>query len=263
MSIRTKRFGNPGVVAQGMLAPSGYFQDHVDPFVQSTVRPAGSILVESPGYDTIRPGKNRFQGKGPTGGFKPMRFAEDVGGTGAAISIRPNSGDDTAGDIQEIADTEWIPDTMREGSMIIADREHNPDIASRLHQGMNTLVDMGDRDSNRPLSKSRWLVNPIGMFRADLQESPAITVAATVGLVVLLHILATDVERQYRGYRGGGLGSTITSVPAAGVSGGGEAAGDAVDKIGKAADNAVNKIEKVTDDAVGAISKAASSATGA
>ena len=54
MPMKQQRFANPGVVAQGMLAPSGYFQDAVDPVVQSTVRPFGTLLKPSPGVDSIR-----------------------------------------------------------------------------------------------------------------------------------------------------------------------------------------------------------------
>lgn len=252
--MANQRFRNRGVVAQGMLAPSGYVDTHPDPFVQSTTRPAGSLLQESPGYDTIRPGRNRFQGKGPTGGFRPMEFAEDVGGSGAVLSVVP-------GDVEQIAATEWLPedpDSLPEGSVIVADRSHPEGIATRLHQGLDTLTDMGDRHPDRPLSKNPWLINPVGMFRSDLQERPVYTVIATVGLVTLLSVLAHDFERQYRGYRGRGegLASEAAAPPAAAAATGGQASGDAVEKVGNATDDAVSKIGKVADDAVSAIEKA-------
>lgn len=256
--MKNRRFRNPGVVAAGMLAPSGYYETYPDASVQSTTRPAGTLLVESPGYDSIRPGKNRFQGKGPTGGFRPMEFAEDVGGGGAALAVTP-------GDTTQIEASEWLPEDPDSiaGSMVISDRKHRPGYATRLHEGLDTLADMGDRDPDRPLSKSRWLHNPVTMYRADLKESPAITVGATIGLVVLIHILATDAERQYRAYRGGGGGPVreVANVPAAAASGGGEAVGDAVTKIGDAADKAVNRIEQATDSAVDKISNTVKSAT--
>jgi hypothetical protein len=255
----SQRFKNKAVIAQGMLAPSGYYQNVPDPVVQSTTRPAGTLLKSSPGYDSIRPGKNRFQGKGPTGGFRPQTFAEDVGGTGAALSITP--GDTTQNDV-----TEWLPedeDSMQlsEGSMIISDRRDiGGDVASILHGGQKTIPDMGDRAPHRPLSRSRWLVNPVGMFRADIQESPAITVAATIGFIVLVGYIANDAERQFRSRRGRGAGgavaASIETPPAVagdtaeqGVKKVSDATDDAVDKIGKAADAAVTAIEDTAKDA--------------
>lgn len=248
-----RRFHNPAVVAQGMLAPSGYYQDVPDPVVQSTTRPAGTLLKSSPGYDTIRPGKNRFQGKGPTGGFRPWQLAEDVGGTGAALSVIPG---DTS--LDEV--TEWLPedeDSMQmkaEGGMIIADRRDiGGAVATALHEGLNTIPDMGDRTMGRPLSKSKWLVNPVGMFRADLQESPAITVAASVGLVVIIGYLANDAERQWRARRGHGAGGAVAASVETPVAVTGDAAADSVKRVSDAADQAVGKIGDAADAAVSAI----------
>lgn len=249
------RFKNPSVIAQGMLAPSGYNQTGVDPFVQSTARPAGALLAPSPGYDSVRVGKNRFQGKGPTGGFRRMEFAEDIGGTGATLAITP-------GDTASIAASEWLPEDPDSltGGMVIADRTLKPGFAQELHEGLRTIPDMGDRDPSRPLSRSQWLYNPIGMFRKDFQESPAITVGATVALVILLHVLATDAERQYRGYRGRGVTAATVGVPAAAVSTGGEETSKAVNDIVGAADTAVKRIEQAAEGAVNAITDTANKA---
>lgn len=254
------RFKNPGVVAQGMAYPSGLAQTAVDPVVQSTTRPAGTLLKSSPGYDSIRVGKNRFQGKGPSGGFRRQEFAEDIGGTGAALSVVP--GDTSQNDV-----TEWLPedqDSLTEGDMIIADRSHGGaigEVAHGLHEALGVLPDMGDRDVSRPLSKSKWLVNPVDMFRADLRESPAITVAATVGLVSILTYLARDAERQFRS-RGGNGSVTDTTVAAAetppvvagdaaetGVKAVNDATKDAVTAIGDATKEAVSAIQDTAKDA--------------
>jgi hypothetical protein len=248
--MANQRFKNKGIVAQGMLAPSGYFQTITDPVVQSTTRPAGTILKSSPGYDSIRPGKNRFQGKGPSGGFRPWEFAEDVGGTGAALSVIPGSTS-----IDDV--TEFLPedeDSMVEGSMIISDRTNiGAAVASVLHEGQNTIPDMGDRSPGRPLSRSKWLVNPVGMFRADLQESPAITVAASIGFIVLIGYIANDAERQFRSRRGNGVGGLAAASIETPVAVTGDAAGDSVKRVSEAADSAVEKIGKAADAAVEAI----------
>ena len=255
------RFKNPAVIAQGMAYPSGLAQTAVDPVVQSTSRPAGTLLKSSPGYDSIRVGKNRFQGKGPSGGFRMQQFAEDIGGTGAALAVIP-------GNTSRNEVTEWLPedqDSLEEGDMIIADRSHGgavgAGIAHGLHEALDVLPDMGDRHVDRPLSKSKWLVNPLGMFRADLRESPAITVGATAGLVMLLTYLARDAERQYRSRRGGGTvtDSTAAAVqtPVATTS---DAAEDGVKAIGDAADKAVEAITDAGKEAVNAIKDTAESA---
>lgn len=256
------RFKNPAVVAQGMAYPSGLAQTAVDPVVQSTTRPAGSLLKSSPGYDSIRVGKNRFQGKGPTGGFRMQRFAEDIGGTGAALAVVP--GDTSQNDV-----TEWLPedqDSLEEGDMVIADRTHGGavgnDIARALHEARGVLPDMGDREVTRPLSRSKWLQNPVDLFRADLKESPAITVATTAGLIMLITYLARDAERQYRN-RGGGRGNvTDTTVAAAGTPVGtaGDAAQDGVKAISDAANDAVKVIGDATKEAVSAVKDTADSA---
>lgn len=258
------RFHNKAVLPQGMLAPSGYYQDAVDPVVQSTVRPFGTLLPPSPGYDSVRVGKNRFQGKGPTGGFRQMEFAEDIGGTGAALAVVP-------GDTSQIEASEWLPedeDSFPEGSMIVSDRAQAGSSASEasgfaaeLHEGMATIADMGDRHPARPLSKSQWLVNPIGLFRADYRESPAITVAATGALVCLLTYIARDFERNFSARRGGGgVAADTAAAETAPVNTATDVAQDGVKKVSDATDEAVNQIGNATEEAVRKISDAADAA---
>lgn len=250
------KFFNSGIVAQGMLAPSGYVNPAVDPVVQSTTRPAGTLLKASPGYDTIRPGKNKFQGKGPTGGFRAWRFAEDVGGTGAALSVIPG---DTS--LDEV--TEWLPedpDSMPEGNMIVADRKTPTNLATYMHEGLDTIADMGDRDIARPLSKSKWLQNPLDLFRADLKEKPAVTVAATIGLIVIIGYVSNDAERQFRSRRGRTLGSTAAATVETPPRVATDAVEDSVKKIGDATDNAVSKIGAAADAAVSAVEDTAKAA---
>lgn len=250
---------NKSSVPSGMLAPSGLAQTLVNPAVQSTTRPPGTLLAPSPGYDSVRAGKNVFQGRGPTGGFKPLTFAEDVGGTGSVLSVVP-------GQTSAIDASSWLPeslDSLPEGSLIIADRTHEPGFAQRLHEAYGTIPDMGDRIASRPLSRG-ILSNPIGLFRTDYQEHPAMTVLATGALVWLISVIARDAERMINGYRPRSVGTAVSEPVAAVPETAGDitkqitdATGEAVNRIGQAADSAVNKISSATESAVNKIDNAA------
>lgn len=235
-----------------MLAPSGLVQDDPNPAVQSTTRPGGTLLQPSPGYDTIRLGKNVFQGRGHTGGFRPLTYAEDIGGTGAALAVIP-------GDTSPIEASEWVG--APEGAVIISDRptEGARGFAEILHEAYNTIPDMGDRTADRPRSVSTFLGNARAMYR----HSPAVTVAAALGALMLINIVARDVERSVGGYRPRGVASAVTDVPAAGASAGGNVTRDVADQtsdslkqIGQAADKAVADIGRAADEAVGKIERA-------
>lgn len=243
---------NKSAVPAGMLAPSGLAQDTVSPAVQSTTRPGGTLLQPSPGYDTIRLGKNQFQGRGHTGGFRPMTFAEDIGGTGAALGVIP-------GDTTPLEASEWVD--AGEGAVIISDRptEGARGFAEVLHEAYGTIPDMGDRTADRPRSVSTFL----GSVQAAYRHSPAITVAAALGALMLINIIARDVERSAGGYSPRGVGSAVTDVPAAGASAGGNVTKDVADQtstslkqIGDAADKAVQDIGRAADGAVSRIERA-------
>jgi hypothetical protein len=236
-----------------MLNPSGLAQDDVNAAVQSTTRPGGTLLQPSPGYDTIRLGKNRFQSnRGHTGGFRPMTFAEDIGGTGAALAVIP-------GDTAPIEASEWVG--QGDGAVIISDRptEATSGFAEILHEAYNTIPDMGDRTADRPRSVQHWL----GQARAMYRHSPAVTVAAALGALMLVNIVARDVERSASGYRPRGVGSAVTDAPAAATQAGGssvddvaKAGSDAMRGIGEAADKAVADIGRAADSAVSRIERA-------
>lgn len=250
---------NRSTIPQGMLAPSGLEPTVVNPNAQMTTRPFGTLLPPSPGYDSVRAGKNIFQRGVPSGGFRPMTFAEDVGGTGAAISITP--GDTTAEEV-----TEWLPespDSLPNGAMVISDRVAEPGFASNLHEGYNTIPDMGDRTAARPLSRGlAGLRNPVALIRKDWAEDPAITLLGCSMIVILIAMIENDLKRAYRSNRGRGLASSATAVPAAGAETAGNVTAEAMDDIGKAADTAIEKIEQATDTAVSAIKDAGNTVTG-
>lgn len=235
-----------------MLAPSGYAQTAVNPAVQSTTRPPGTLLPPSPGYDSVREGKTVFQGHGPTGGFRPLEFAEDVGASGAAISITP-------GDTSQIESSSWLPDEsgeIQEGTMIVSDRNPVKRVAHRLHEGNFTIPDMGDRHPGRPLTMA-WLKNPISVFDKDYRERPVFTVLAASALVALAYIVGNDLEREYKSRRGGGVASEAAAVPESGAATGGDEVDRATKAITSAAETAVDKIGKVADDVAATIKSAA------
>lgn len=238
---------NRATIPQGMLAPSGLEQAHINPDVQATVRPGGTLLHPSPGYDSIRIGKNIFQGRGHSGGFRAQEFAEELGGTGAALSVTP-------GYTTAVEASEWLPegtDSLPEGTMIISDRVHEPGFATRLHQAYGTIPDMGDRHPERPLSRA--LTNPFGMIRQDYHEHPVVTVLAAAAFVGLVKMVGTEFERGFARYRRGGPVTTVTAAPAAAAETGGNVAADTVDAIGEAGNKAVQAIEDAGKQAVDAI----------
>lgn len=233
---------NRMTVPAGMLHPAGLDETVVNPNVQATTRPAGTLLRPSPGYNTVREGKNIFQGAGPTGGFRPMEFAEDVSGSGAALSVVP-------GDVSTLPDTEYLPDAV-----LVADRKLNPGWASWLHEGMGTMPDMGDRTAARPLSTAFWQnLNPTSVLRSEYQKSPVLSVLMGAGLVYVVYLLGSEFERQVKSDSRGGVGSAVTSVPASAAQTTGDVTSDTIKKIGDAGDNAVKAIENATDKAIDAI----------
>jgi hypothetical protein len=251
------RFRNKSTIPQGMLAPSGLDPTVVNPNVQMTTRPYGTLLVPSPGYDTIRAGKNKFQRGVPSGGFREMTFAEDLGGTGALLAVVP-------GDTTAIEASEWLPespDSLPKGDMIISDRgsSQEPGFASSLHEAYDTIPDMGDRTRGRPLSWAAFTQNPVRALRADWAEDPAMTLLGCVAIVLLIGLIETDAKRAYRANRGRGVASEVTAVPAAGAQVSGDATAEALDKIGAAADDAVNKISDAASKAVDTITDTAKS----
>lgn len=246
---------NASTVPQGMLAPNGYVDTPVDPFVQATTRPPGTLLAPSPGFDSIRQGKNRFQGRGPTGGFRRMTFAEDLGGSGAALSVVP-------GETSAIDATEWVegtPGLTPEGTVLIADRSLDPGYASYLHEGMNSLPDMGDRHPDRPLTKSAasWVWHPAMMFKDEYRQNPVVAVLAAVGGVMVVTLIANDIEKEYKSRRGRGI-TGAAETPAAASR---DVSDTGVDSVADATKKAVGEIEKVTNGAIDAISGAAKDAT--
>lgn len=245
--IRTR-----GVIPSGMLAPSGYEDTPVDPAIQSTTRPPGSLLASSPGFETIREGKNIFQagGKGTTGGFRPNETAEDIGGSGAALSVIP-------GDVSRIEAVDWLPDDegdIDEGTVIVADRGKTKRFAHILHESERVLPDMGDRSPGRPRSRS-FLFNPIDVFREDYKENRVVAVLAATGIVVLAYMIGDDLEREYKSRKGKGVVGSAEAVPPATAATGGDVIDKAGDAIGKVVDGALESITKATDSAVGVIEK--------
>lgn len=185
-----------------------------------------------------------------------MEFAEDVGGSGAAISIVP-------GDTSQIASSEWLPEDpeqIDEGSFIIADRNTQVGgTAMTKHEARHIIPDMGDRSPGRPLSRLMWQ-HPVKMLREDYAANPVVTVLASVGFVIIAKIVGDDLEREYRSRRGGGIVSDTVAVPASGTA----VSGDEIDKvttaISDAGDKAVQAIGDAADAAVDSVNEAGKAA---
>lgn len=242
------KIGNKSTIPQGMLYPNGVVDTPVDPFVQATTRPAGTLLAPSPGYDSIRKGKNQFQGKGPTGGFRPMTYAEDIGGTGAALSVIP-------GNTSEIEATEWLGETpgqtAREGAFIIADRTLQPGYAKSIDDAYNTFPDMGDRTPGRPVSRAAlgWVYHPAATFKSAYKQNPATAVLAGVALVGVAWTVGDWIEGSIRGR---GLARTAER-PAAES---GKIDNTGIGAIEDAVKKAIGTVEDATNQAISAIGNA-------
>lgn len=247
------KFRNKSTIPQGMLAPSGILLQPVNPAVQATTRPPGTILQPSPGYDSVRTGKNIFQGKGPAGGFRPTHFAEEIGGTGAAISVTPGDPSSVPSD----PGSEMLP--VARDSIVIADRQLNPGWATKLHGGQMTIPDMGDRSDSRPRSKSTWAaLNPVSYLSAEYKKSPLVAVGMGGALVYVVYLVAGEVERKFSPRR---VASDGASLSESGARDAGEVSSDVIRKIGDAGDDAVKAIREATEKAVDTVKSTAKTVT--
>lgn len=184
-----------------------------------------------------------------------MDFAEDVGGTGAAVALVP-------GDVSQLEDTRWLPTDegqIIEGAMIISDRGHKSRFAHILHEAEHIIPDMGDRHPDRPLS--RWARHPGQMLKEDYQKNPVVTVVAAAGTVFLLWIVANDLEREYKAKRGKGVAAAAEAVPTSAANTGADEVDKVTKAIGDATEKAVEKIGKAADTAVGTVEDAAKTVT--
>jgi hypothetical protein len=198
-----------------------------------------------------------LRGKGPTGGFLPFEFAEDIGGSGTATGMI------VPGDVSSVADTEWLPEDPEQiegGSFVIADRGVQIGAPAMIkHEGERVLADLGDRSPGRPLSRSFW-EKAGATLKGDYQQNPVVTVLVGAGIVALAYMIGSDAEGQYRRRRGNSVASAGVAVPAAGAATAGDETDKAANAVADAGDKAVKAIQDAADTAVGAVREAGETA---
>src|SRR4051794_3629937 len=198
-----RRGSSPNVsLASGDLFPNGVGLNPANPDVQATVRPFGWLFRPSAGFNSVAVGAHRLDIGHPHGqgiDFSPVRLAEDLsrdprGPEGPPLLVEPGKPGTYPGDRVDLADVPGSEYLDGEGrlpadladenrGMYLADREGGPPPGSgRLHEGLRSVPDMGDRDPFRPLTREAagYLHNPVGMFRSEWHDDPvkAVGIAA-------------------------------------------------------------------------------------
>jgi hypothetical protein len=259
------QFGQSVAIPSGAVYPDGLAVTQADPIIQASVRPEGSYFGKSEGYETIRPGRSRFQhNKGKGIHFTATRAAENL----SMPSSLPVMVDiTTAPDHVDVAD---IPGSAELGPGGVSDEANrillaeSTDMASTggnvRHAGTKTLPDMGDREAHRPLSQIfHGFADPVDMFRAQYAKNPTVAVGAAAVLVGAAYMIARDFERTYRSRRSAAASGGGVTAAAAPVGGGAAAAVDTSGNVvEKAADTVVAAGEAVADGAAAVVETAGS-----
>lgn len=278
--LTTKSSSRTGVgIPSGAVYPDGLPLTEANPVIQASVRPEGSYFTKSAGYETIRPGKSRFQhNKGMGIHFTASRYAEDL----AMPATLPVMVDiTTAPDHVDIADIPGSENLDMNGQASEEDRilvsegnEMAPVGGAVRHRGTKTLADMGDREAHRPLSQVfHNLADPVELFKQEYAKNPVMALGAAGVIVGVVYMVARDFERSYRSRSrsarsGGGVvtdAAPVAAAPAAAVDTSGnvvekaaDTAAAAVESVADAAGAVVetvgSTVEKVADDAASAIS---------
>lgn len=253
-------------IPSGSIYPDGLPMTEADPVIQASVRPEGSYFAKSQGYETIRPGRTRFQNnKGRGIHFTLLRYAENVTQPDTLpVMVNITTGPDHA----DIAELPGSGDLTMDGRITAMDQrilagESNsmaPVGGDVAHRGTKTLPDMGDREAHRPLSQIfHGMADPVELFRAEYAKNPVIAVAAAGAVVSVVYMIARDFERSYRSRdaaarQGGGVvtdAAPVAAVPAA-------AADTSGNVVVKAADTVVEAVETVADGAEAVVEATAS-----
>lgn len=265
-------------IASGSIYPDGLPMTEANPDIQKSVRPEGSYFAKSIGYESIRPGRTRYQHSHGMGiHFTPLRLAEDI----TQLGVNPVMVDVTTGpDHADVAD---IPGSAELGPGGVSDVRNRiligesdmatPEGAIIRHRGTKTLPDMGDREPHRPLSSVfHGFADPVEMFQTQYAKNPTVAVGAAAVAIGVIYMIARDFERSYRARsatarRGGGVTATaapVAAAPAAAADSSGntvekvadsaaevvEAAGDGVAAVVETAGSTVEKVTETAADAV-------------
>lgn len=253
-------------IPSGAVYPDGLPLTEANPVIQASVRPEGSYFAKSAGYETIRPGRSRFQhNKGMGIHFTALRYAEDVA-MPASLPVMVDIS--TAPDHADIADLPGSENLTIDGQASEEDRvllsEGNsmaPVGGAVRHRGTKTILDMGDREPHRPLSQIfHGMSDPVELFRGEYARNPLVAIGAAGVIMGLAYMVARDFERSYRSRdraarSGGGVvtdAAPVAAAPAAAADTGGNV-------VVKAADSTVAVVEDAVE-AVGATVEAAAKA---
>lgn len=260
---------NPGCapnvsVPQGTIFPDGVDASPANPVVQATVRPQGWFFRHSPGYETIRRGKTQLQHPGGFGiHFAPIQLAENfLTGEGLVDTTDTYTAD--------VADLPMSEDLDADGKLSAADVRANRGIYLADSDGAKTgilphterhqMVDMGDRDPGRPISRKtldNYFRNPVNAFRDDYSENPWSAILVAGAIVGVVYMVSKDFEDAYRRRaRGAGAVGAVGAAPAAGV----ETAGEQVREAASVANSAATAAGEAAKEAAGAAGDAAEAA---
>lgn len=271
------RSGPNVAIAQGDLYPNGVWATPPDPNIQATVRPEGHFFKKSPGYESIRPGRNKFQDACHGMGihFTPQRFAEDVGEFDSLPLLVDEETSVSHADIADLPGSERLDDA---GKLTAQDAAANrgvklgetakaaPDGGSELHTGNRSVADMGDREPGRPLTRAAYglLKNPAGSFRDEYADNPMLAVGVAGAIIGGVYFLTREFESGFRSRRrtaaaaGGitGAAAPVVAAPAAAA----DAAGAAVQESADVANRAATAAGEAAKDAASAAGDVAAAA---
>lgn len=274
-----RRRGPNVAVPSGSIYPDGIQPVAVNPAIQSTVRPGGHKFRSSPGYESVRPGKNGYQDgyHGLGIHFVPQRFGEDVGQYASPGGL-PRMVDPKASKTVDLADlpgSDRLDDAGKltaemvnanEGVKLVGDTNF-PTGGADIRESEKTLPDMGDRAATRPFTRAFWdsaFGNPVKLFSSEYHESPtAAIIMAGVG-IGLAYMVGSEIEREWKKRRRPGVVGTVATAPAATAAASGEtvreatgAVNDAVTAAGKAAAEATSAAGDAAEAAGTAVDRAA------
>lgn len=241
-------------IPAGTIYPDGLPITVPDADVQRSVRPEGSFFVKSVGFETIRPGRTKFQHSHGAGiHFTPTRFAEDLSQPGKLPLMVDVT---TAADHVDVAD---IPGSELLGPFGDVHQDHRvlasegtqmaPTGGHVAHRGTKTLPDMGDREPHRPLSQIfHGMADPVELFQSEYKRNPLVALGAAGVVITVAYLIARDFEQSYRSRSASARGSGGAAAAAAPVAAGTAAAADTSGNVVvKAADTAASVVEAGAD----------------
>lgn len=270
---RQRGSGNVAI-ASGDLFPDGIPVVAANPDVQATVRPAGWMFRKSAGFETVRPGRTRFQDgfHGLGIHFTPHRYAEDIGqyGKGGLPLLVDKDASWHHADIADLPGSDRLDD---EGKLTAQDAATNagpklsegrdfPTGSADVRESEKLPRDMGDRERGRPMTREfyeRAFRNPAGLFREEYSRDPLKSVAIAGAIVGVVYMVSRDFERAYRRRRGSTVVGAVAAAPAAATDTAGNTVAEATQVANRAA-TAAGQAASEAASAAGDVAQAAGAA---